>query len=360
MRQYWVDIRDAGPSRTAVCVEALQHGVEAIVADDPAHLADLPRSVTRILMPRDFTPDALTDEIDAVILDSCAWDGPTSVPRGSYVEVTDPASLERACHAARTQPWCVVRFADPTMIPLEIVLAAAAGAAGRIVTVASDPEQAAVIFGVLERGPHAVMLAPTAVGEVHRLALAAQVATPALDLVELSVVGTSRAGMGERACIDTCSYLRPDEGLLIGSHSKGMVLCVSETHPLPYMPTRPFRVNAGAIMSYTLADAERTSYLSELHAGSTVLAVDARGNTRTVTVGRTKIESRPLLSIDAVSSDGRPVNLILQNDWHVRVLAPGGVVRNCTELIPGDRLLGYLPTHDRHVGYPIDELCYER
>jgi 3-amino-4-hydroxybenzoic acid synthase len=139
-----------------------------------------------------------------------------------------------------------------------------------------------------------------------------------------------------------------------------MVLCVSETHPLPYMPTRPFRVNAGAIMSYTLADAERTSYLSELHAGSTVLAVDARGNTRTVTVGRTKIESRPLLSIDAVSSDGRPVNLILQNDWHVRVLAPGGVVRNCTELIPGDRLLGYLPTHDRHVGYPIDELCYER
>jgi 3-amino-4-hydroxybenzoic acid synthase len=35
-------------------------------------------------------------------------------------------------------------------------------------------------------------------------------------------------------------------------------------------------------------------------------------------------------------------------------------VRNCTELVPGDRLLGYLPTHDRHVGYPIDELCYER
>ena len=32
-----------------------------------------------------------------------------------------------------------------------------------------------------------------------------------------------------------------------------MILCVSETHPLPYMPTRPFRVNAGAIHSYTLA-----------------------------------------------------------------------------------------------------------
>jgi hypothetical protein len=34
MRQYWLDIRDAGSSRTALCVEALQHGVAAIVADE--------------------------------------------------------------------------------------------------------------------------------------------------------------------------------------------------------------------------------------------------------------------------------------------------------------------------------------
>ena len=87
--------------------------------------------------------------------------------------------------------------------------------------------------------------------------------------------------MGERACVDTCTYLRPDEGILVGSHSKGMILCVSETHPLPYMPTRPFRVNAGAVMSYTLADGERTQ-LPERAArpASTVLAVDADGRTR--------------------------------------------------------------------------------
>jgi 3-amino-4-hydroxybenzoic acid synthase len=35
-------------------------------------------------------------------------------------------------------------------------------------------------------------------------------------------------------------------------------------------------------------------------------------------------------------------------------------VLNSTELAPGDLVLGYLPTHDRHVGYPIDELCYEQ
>jgi 3-amino-4-hydroxybenzoic acid synthase len=159
--------------------------------------------------------------------------------------------------------------------------------------------------------------------------------------------------------VDTCSYLNRDEGILVGSRSQGLVLCVSETHPLPYMPMRPFRVNAGAIMSYTLADHEHTRYLCELRAGATVLAVRADGRTRPVTVGRVKIETRPLLAVDAVAPSGETVNLILQDDWHVRVLAPGGVVRNSTELRPGDEVLGFLPGRERHVGYPIDELCHE-
>src|SRR6185369_6223687 len=134
----------------------------------------------------------------------------------------------------------------------------------------------------------------------------------------------------------------------------------SETHPLPYMPTRPFRVNAGAVMSYTLAGPDRTRYLSELRAGDRVLAVDVKGHSRRVTVGRVKVESRPLLSIEATAPDGRRVNLIVQNDWHVRLLGPGGAVLNSTDLVSGDRVLGYLPERDRHVGYPIDELCHEQ
>jgi 3-amino-4-hydroxybenzoic acid synthase len=279
---------------------------------------------------------------------------------GHFVEVVDAESLDQACRSAQTQPWTVIQFRDPTKIPLEIVLAAAADAKGSIVTVAADPAEAAIIFGVLEHGSDGVLMAPTAIGQVTRLRAAAQAGPGELELVELTVTAVTDVGMGERACVDTCSYLRPDEGILVGSHSKGMMLCVSETHPLPYMPTRPFRVNAGAVMSYTLAENGRTHYLTELHAGSPVLAVDAQGNTRLVTVGRTKIETRPLLSVDAAAPDGRRVNLILQNDWHVRVLGPGGVVLNSTALVPGDSVLGYLPTKDRHVGYPIDELCYEQ
>jgi 3-amino-4-hydroxybenzoic acid synthase len=166
--------------------------------------------------------------------------------------------------------------------------------------------------------------------------------------------------MGERACLDTCSLLGKDEGLLVGSFASGLVLTVSETHPLPYMPTRPFRVNAGAIHSYTLAPGGRTRYFSELSAGSQLLAARANGELRTVTLGRVKIERRPLLSISATGPDGQRANIIVQDDWHVRLLGPDGLPRNVTELRPGHALLGFLPDDARHVGYPVREFCIEQ
>ena len=138
-----------------------------------------------------------------------------------------------------------------------------------------------------------------------------------------------------------------------------MLFRSGETHPLPYMPTRPFRVNAGALHSYVLGPQNRTNYLSELRSGSTTLAVNAEGKTRRVVVGRAKMESRPLLTITARSVDGVQVSLTVQDDWHVRVLGPGAKVLNVTELRAGDELLGYLATDQRHVGYPIGEFCKE-
>src|SRR4051812_17070826 len=353
--------------RDPVVAEAIHLGADAVVAEDPADLVGLPPTLLRVLLPG---PGPLPEDIapaDVLIVRTVHSEEPgelasryPGVDIGRFVEVTDAATLNQACESARTEPWTVILFRDPTKIPLEIVLAAAAGAKGSTITVAADPEEAAIIFGVLEHGSDGVLMAPKSLGQVTRLMSAAQPKPADLELVELTVTSTSAAGMGERACVDTCTYFREDEGILVGSHSKGMILCVSETHPLPYMPTRPFRVNAGAIMSYTVTSAERTSYLSELKAGSKALAVDVQGQTREVTVGRVKIETRPLLSVDAVAPDGRTVNLILQDDWHVRVLGPGGAVLNSTELRVGDVVLGHLPTADRHVGYPINEFCREQ
>jgi 3-amino-4-hydroxybenzoic acid synthase len=367
MKQCWLDIRATDGLKPALCQEAIHRGFDAIVAAEPADLAALPPTVTRVLLPAGAElPDGFGDA-DLVVVDPAVHGEPARLAQrhpgtrfGAYVEVTDAGTLDAACRSVRADPCTVLRFADPTNIPLEIVLAAAADAHGLIITTVERAEDAPVHLGVLEHGPDGLMLAPDAPGEAGRLKDAVEHRTPDLDLVELTVTAVTHAGMGERACIDTCTYLAKDEGILVGSRAKGLVLCVSETHPLPYMPTRPFRVNAGAIMSYTLGDAEHTRYLSELRAGDRVLAVAADGRTRSAVVGRVKIETRPLLSIDAVADTGEEVNLIVQDDWHVRILGPGGAVLNSTALRPGDRVLGHLPRRERHVGYPIDELCYEQ
>ncbi|WFE30113.1 3-dehydroquinate synthase II [Solwaraspora sp. WMMD791] len=362
----WIDVRGLAGIRAAVVEEAIHQRVDAVVADSVADLAELPPTIRKVLVPAGELPSDLTG-VDVVIVDPQVHGHPAElagrhpdVEFGRYVEIVDAPTLDLACAAARTDRWCLLHFKDPTKIPLEIVIAASAGANGSMITTVADIEEAEIVFGVLEHGSDGVLLAPTEVGQTTALARAATDQVQHLDLVELEVVRTAHVGMGERACVDTCTYFGKDEGILVGSHSKGMVLCVSETHPLPYMPTRPFRVNAGAIHSYTLSVGGRTNYLSELMAGSKVLAVDVKGRARAVTVGRVKIESRPLISVDAVAADGTEVNLILQDDWHVRVLGPGGAVLNSTELRPGDRLLGYLPVADRHVGHPISEFCLEK
>ncbi len=116
-------------------------------------------------------------------------------------------------------------------------------------------------------------------------------------------------------------------------------------------------MNAGAVSSYILSTVNRTNYLSELRQGDIVTGVTVTGDTRPLVVGRAKIETRPLLLIKAKCADGTTASVMLQNDWHVRVLGPGGVVHNITELKPGSSILGQTAAPSRHVGMPVDEYC---
>ncbi|MEU9874965.1 3-dehydroquinate synthase II family protein [Streptomyces phaeochromogenes] len=296
------------------------------------------------------------EELDALAADNRGAGG---TPAAGFIDVRDDRTLTLSCAGAMALPYTVIHFADPTKIPLEIVLAAAESAEGKLVTVVDGLEEAAIVFDVLERGSDGILFTPRSADEVFALARLLEATTPQLELSTLTVESIRHVGLGDRVCVDTCSHFEEDEGILVGSYSSGFVLCCSETHPLPYMPTRPFRVNAGALHSYTLGPDNRTSYLSEVGSGSVLLGVGADGRTRRVVVGRAKLESRPLLEIRTHAEDGRLVSLTVQDDWHVRVLGPGGKVLNVTELRTGDELLGYLATDKRHVGLPIGEFCKE-
>ncbi|MFE0020340.1 3-dehydroquinate synthase II family protein [Amycolatopsis sp. NPDC059021] len=371
MKLAWIDLRGLDEPK-AVAEEAMHVGIHGVLSDDPVLLNTIPPSVKRIGIVTEHTDAVLIGELraaaDVVVVDHrrmADWpdgglsDG-ESAELGAYVVVDDHPSLEAACSWAARIGWTVVDFKDPTKIPLEIVLAAADEAEGRTVTVVHDLEEAEIVLGVLERGSDGVLLKPAGVGDATELVALTRASTPSLALEELEVTGITHIGLGERVCVDTCSYLGYDEGILVGSYAGGMILACSETHPLPYMPTRPFRVNAGAVHSYTLGPANRTRYLSELGSGSELLAVRTNGETRRVVVGRAKIETRPLLRIEARSAAGTSVDLVVQDDWHVRVLGPGAEVLNVTELKRGEKLAGLTIPQPRHVGYAVREFLLEK
>ncbi|GAB1690773.1 3-dehydroquinate synthase II family protein [Krasilnikovia sp. M28-CT-15] len=375
MRSTWIDLRRVPTEAVdAVRQAALHVRVTALVSEDPAQLADLPPTVTRVYagpetmawsMDRVALADPASYHADMLMLPVSTYTDLADAerleqPLTLYIKVHDQASLELACASAARMPRTVVEFTDPTKIPLEIVIAAADKASGELVCVVADRTEAEIVLGVLEKGSEGLLLAPIAPAEVMDLQEVATESSPALKLVTLRVESISHVGLGDRVCIDTCSHFEEDEGILIGSFAHGFILCCSETHPLPYMPTRPFRVNAGALHSYVLQDDNRTNYLSELRSGMSVLAARADGTTRKMVVGRAKLERRPLLMITAQAPEGQQVCLTLQDDWHVRVLGPGGRVLNVTELAPGTELLGYVADDRRHVGYPVDEFCREQ
>ncbi|GHH89136.1 3-dehydroquinate synthase II family protein [Streptomyces capitiformicae] len=397
MRFAWIDLREVPRPQLQAVVDAAVHArMTGVVSADAELLGTLPPTVTRVLVPggpttasakkgdketkdagsskeakdsagskeaksdsgidvllRKFTTQ---DELDALAAENRAASG---TPAAGFVDVRDDRTLQLSCAGAMALPYTVIHFADPTKIPLEIVLAAAESAEGKLVTVVSDLEEASIVFDVLERGSDGILFTPRSADDVFALARLLEATTPQLELSTLTVESIRHVGLGDRVCVDTCSHFEEDEGILVGSYSSGFVLCCSETHPLPYMPTRPFRVNAGALHSYTLGPDNRTNYLSEVGSGSALLAVGADGRTRRVVVGRAKLESRPLLEIRTHAEDGRLVSLTVQDDWHVRVLGPGGKVLNVTELQTGDELLGYLAQDKRHVGLPIGEFCKE-
>lgn len=55
----------------------------------------------------------------------------------------------------------------------------------------------------------------------------------------------------------------------------------------------------GPVHAYVAVPGGKTCYLSELKSGKEVILVDQKGHQRTAIVGRVKIETRPLILVEA-------------------------------------------------------------
>ncbi|KAL6867192.1 hypothetical protein ACP4OV_015216 [Aristida adscensionis] len=255
------------------------------------------------------------------------------------------------------------------VIPAENIVAAFQGCRGTVLAVSTNSTEAQVFLEALEQGLDGVVLKVEDMDDVIKLKDyfdRRNEAKSQLQLTKATVSKVEVVGMGDRVCVDLCSIMRPGEGLLVGSYARGMFLVHSECLETNYIASRPFRVNAGPVHAYVTVPGGKTSYLSELRSGKEVIVVDQDGLWRTAIVGRVKIESRPLILVEAKENLGDDTySIFLQNAETVALITPdkgssGNTAIPVTSLKVGDEVLVKKQGGARHTGIEIREFIVEK
>ncbi len=275
----------------------------------------------------------------------------------AYARIDTPEEQAAVLAMAGKKKTVVVETGDWTVIPLENMIAKFRTAGTSILAVARSKEDASLYLQTMEKGVDGVVIEIDDPLQISKFRDLLTVSEP-VQLSEVEVVSVKPLEMGDRVCVDTCSNMVPGEGMLVGSYSNCLFLIQSESEDNGYVAARPFRVNAGAVHEYCMVPGGGTRYLSEISAGDRMLVCDREGNTRTVSVGRCKVEVRPMLMVEA--TDGkRTYNVILQNAETIKVVVPGGS-KSVTRVEPGDKIVAYLSTGGRHFGMAIEETITEK
>jgi 3-dehydroquinate synthase II len=254
--------------------------------------------------------------------------------------------------------FVIVEASDWKIIPLENIIAELHKSRAKVYATAQNANEVRTLFGVLELGVDGVILSTNNVNEVDK---SRQYLESIIFPIEAAkIIETKDVGIGERVCVDTVSMLRIGEGMLIGSRSNFMFLIHNESVGSSFTSPRPFRVNAGAIYCYTITPGGNTKYLSEIESGMEILIVNKDGISRSATVGRSKIETRPLKLIRA--RIGNEIGtVILQNAETIRLVAKSGNLIPITEVKVGDDVLAYTKRPSgRHFGLEIKEFILEK
>ena len=288
---------------------------------------------------------------------------------GRVVDVGNSDGQAKARSMSGSVEWILLELGEWKMIPIENIIAACDGVPTKVAARISSPEQVLGAAFALQIGVDAILVSedilPTALiaksqrGEntedVENL-----VQTGNVSLTEIEIIEVKEGGIGDRVCVDITSLLEIGEGMLVGSSAASMVMVHGETVESEFVPTRPFRVNAGAAQSYILMADGSTSYLSEVSMGDEVMVVNSNGGSRAATVGRVKIEKRPFILFRWKDENNNEAGALLQQAETVRLVSSSTQLVSITELVKETILLGWTGGVGRHIGTPISAKVTER
>ena len=258
----------------------------------------------------------------------------------------------------RRDRLAVVEPAEWTIIPAENLIARGVD----VIQVVDTAEQAKLALTIMEQGVAGIWLRDADITTIEALGRVLDELQPApTHLTEARITAITPVGMGDRSCLDLIGELDPGEGLLVGSFSHARFLVHSENVDNPHCAARPFRVNAGAIHGYVVTPGDRVRYLAEMSSGDPALVVGADGQTRTLAVGRNKVERRPMVQVEALDDEGNLFSAILQHAETIRLVSPAGEAVSVLDLTPGDRVRVSLAERGgRHFGRRVIETILER
>jgi len=249
--------------------------------------------------------------------------------------------------------YVIINCLDWRIIPLENLIAKGSGKSKLIAEVTTSVE-AKLVLEALELGTDGVLLKTGNSNELEKTVQLVKSQTQKMALTTAKISSIKPIGTGARACVDTVDLMVPGEGMLVGCQSAGFFLVEAEVTENPYVQSRPFRVNAGSASHYTLTSVKSTRYLSELKAGDEVLIVNRKGDVRLTNLGRSKIEFRPLILIEAQAGDTK-IKTILQNAETIRLVTPKAS-KPVTELKACDEIIVLLAAKGgRHFGISVPE-----
>ncbi|MCE5336307.1 MAG: 3-dehydroquinate synthase II [Desulfobacteraceae bacterium] len=340
MKQAWVRLNDWYDE---LAVAALESGADALVV--PEGFAEAAKALGRILV---VSPDG--DLLPGRDVWMERLDGPG-----------DEARIREHLSAGRTVLVDGLPGRGETgqrawdVIPVENLLASGGG---RLFLPAGSRGEIDLALGVLEKGVAGVLISSGDPAEIRDLVSSVKRARESCSFETAVIERISAAGMGDRVCVDTCTRMADGEGMLVGNSSGFLFFVQAETGENPYVAPRPFRVNGGPVHSYVRAPGGAIRYLSELKAGESVLLVRPDGSAEESTVGRVKMERRPLVLVEA-SLGGRRGSILLQNAETVRLTGPGGEPISIARLQPGDTVLVAAESAGRHFGMKIEERIRE-
>jgi len=323
-------------------------GIKMIFAD--------PKSLTKTKIQTIFP----SQNANYVILDKAKTKKSKGKKIGRRFEVLSNKDIENILDSAKKGlDFVVIEVKDWKIIPLENIIAKLHKMHTKIFTIARNPKEARKMFSILDIGVDGVIFNTGSINEVREALV--YLGSKSFELSSAKIIDIQEVGDGERVCIDTASMLNRGEGMLIGNRSNFLFLVHNESVGSSFTSPRPFRVNAGAVHCYTLSPDGTTKYLSELETGVEVLVFDSKGKARRVTIGRCKIEKRPMLMIKA--KVGEEVGGIIAQDAEtIRFVKSNGHLVSVTHLKKGDSILVHSKAATgRHFGMEVsDEYILEK